>query len=146
MQISSFGGQFGMAGISVYCASKWGIEGFYESLQAEVSPFGIGATLIEPGTNNTNMPVNGKLAPAIAAYENTPVAQMRGFAGQTWPEWPSDVMKTAQAIIDCAEMTPAPLRLTLGPDSYTYIRAALEKRLSELEANKAITMSTAPGA
>ena len=145
LQISSFGGQFGIAGISVYCSSKWGIEGFYESLQTEVSPFGIGVTLIEPGTNNTNMPKNGKLAPAISDYENTPVAQMRGYAGQTWPEYPSDVMKTAQAIIDCADMNPAPMRLTLGPDSYTYIHAALEKRLGELEANKTITLSTAPG-
>ena len=143
IQISSFGGQFGMPAISVYCASKWGIEGFYESLQTEVSSFGIGVTLIEPGTNNTNMPVNGQLAPAIAAYENTPVAYMRGLAGKPM-DWPSDVMKTAQAIIDSAEMDPAPLRLTLGPDSYTYIHAALEKRLAELEANKAITLSTAP--
>ena len=88
------------------------------------------------------MPKNGKLAPAISAYENTPVAQMRGYAGVEWPEYPSDVMKTAQAIIDSVEMTPAPLRLTLGPDSYTYIHSALEKRLGELEENKTITLST----
>lgn len=143
LQISSFGGQVGLPAISVYCASKWGIEGFYESLQTEVSPLGIGVTIIEPGTNNTNMPVNGQLAPSIAAYDSTPVAYMRGLAGKPM-DWPSDVMKTAQAIIDSAEMTPAPLRLTLGPDSYTYIRAALEKRLGELEENKAITLSTAP--
>ena len=49
IQISSGAGQSSFPGLSLYCATKWGIEGFFEALSQEVAGFGIGTTLVEPG-------------------------------------------------------------------------------------------------
>jgi NAD(P)-dependent dehydrogenase (short-subunit alcohol dehydrogenase family) len=49
VQLSSMGGHIALPAFSMYHATKWGIEGFYESLAAEVEPFGIRTILVEPG-------------------------------------------------------------------------------------------------
>ncbi len=54
---------------AIYCASKFAIEGFAESLAYEVSPFGIGVVLVEPGPYRT--PIWGRsphYRPADTAY------------------------------------------------------------------------------
>ncbi len=53
LQLSSMGGQIAFPGLSIYHATQWGIEGFYESLAAEVAPFGIDTILVEPGFART---------------------------------------------------------------------------------------------
>ena len=53
IQISSCGGQVAFPGNSLYHASKWGIEGFVESVAQEVASFGIGMTIVEPGGART---------------------------------------------------------------------------------------------
>lgn len=37
-QVTSIGGQTGTPTFSIYCASKWAVEGFTESIAAEVKP------------------------------------------------------------------------------------------------------------
>ncbi|MBN9634842.1 MAG: SDR family NAD(P)-dependent oxidoreductase, partial [Actinobacteria bacterium] len=49
IQVSSIGGISAFAGLGAYHASKWALEGFSQSLAAEVERFGIRVTLIEPG-------------------------------------------------------------------------------------------------
>src|ERR1700723_3581849 len=49
IQISSIGGVNAFPTVGLYHASKWALEGFSQSLAAEVAPFGIKVTLIEPG-------------------------------------------------------------------------------------------------
>ena len=49
IQMSTYGGQVAFAGNSMYHATKWGIEGFVDSVAQEVAPFGIGMTIVEPG-------------------------------------------------------------------------------------------------
>ncbi|MFJ5837505.1 SDR family NAD(P)-dependent oxidoreductase [Streptomyces shenzhenensis] len=59
MQLSSYGGQVAFPGNSLYHATKWGIEGFVESVAQEVAGFGfgigigIGMTIVEPGGART---------------------------------------------------------------------------------------------
>ena len=53
IQISSYGGQVAFPGNSMYHATKWGIEGFAESVAQEVASFGIGVTIVEPGGART---------------------------------------------------------------------------------------------
>lgn len=77
LQVSSSAGQLVFPGLSLYIASKWGIEGFIESTALDVAPFGIEATLFEPGAIRTDFGGKGVLAPAIAAYEGTPATIMR---------------------------------------------------------------------
>ena len=55
LQISSMAGQSGMPTFSVYCASKWAIEGFSEAVSKELKPeWNIKLTCVEPGGFRTN--------------------------------------------------------------------------------------------
>jgi NAD(P)-dependent dehydrogenase (short-subunit alcohol dehydrogenase family) len=59
----------GQPGNSMYCASKWALEGWAESLAYEVDPFGIDVVLIEPGPYRTEIWNSTKwVTPAGSAY------------------------------------------------------------------------------
>lgn len=141
VQISSGAGQAGFAGLSLYCATKWGIEGFFESLAPEVAAFGIQTTLVEPGTIRTGFGGSGVLSPELDAYRDGPVGTLRKIAADGYTA-PGDPEKMAKAIVDTFEAEDAPIRLALGPDVYGYIKAALTSRLEQIEAQKSVTMST----
>ncbi len=142
LQVSSTGGQYAFPSFSLYHATKWGIEGFVESVAQEVAPFGIEFTIAEPGANGTNFAEGMIRPPVMEVYENTPVGDVRrAFVGHSFPV-PGDASKAAQAMIDSVDVSPAPLRLPLGSDTYTLVRGALQKRLAELEAQKGIAFST----
>src|ERR1700694_5055234 len=49
ISISSAAGVVGFEFCTAYSASKFGVEGWMESLQAEVAPFGITTTIVNPG-------------------------------------------------------------------------------------------------
>jgi NAD(P)-dependent dehydrogenase (short-subunit alcohol dehydrogenase family) len=148
LQISSGAGQAAFAGLSLYCATKWGVEGFFESLAQEVAGFGIEATLVEPGAIRTGFGTSGVLSPELDAYREGPVGALRQMAKAGYVA-PGDPAKMAAAIVDTFDAEPAPLRLALGPDVYGYIRTALSSRLEQLEACREVTLSTdcddAPG-
>jgi NAD(P)-dependent dehydrogenase (short-subunit alcohol dehydrogenase family) len=142
LQVSSEGGQVAYPNFSLYHATKWGIEGFVESVAQEVRPFNIELTLIEPGATATDFGKGLVSPPPLAAYENTPAGEIRRMIQSGKFPLKGDANKTAQAIIDCAECNPAPKRLTLGSDAYQRVRAALTERLATLDAQKAIADST----
>src|ERR1700712_2067348 len=54
LQVSSIGGVCAFTNVGLYHASKWGLEGFSDTLSQEVAPFGIKVTLIEPGGFSTD--------------------------------------------------------------------------------------------
>ena len=141
LQVSSTGGQFAFPTFSVYHASKWGIEGFIESVAQEVAPFHIGFTIVEPGATGTNF-ASGMISPPVMdVYENTPVGDVRRAVANNAFPIPGDAVKVARAIIDSVDTEPAPLRLPLGSDTYTLVRGALQQRLAALEAQKHIALS-----
>jgi NAD(P)-dependent dehydrogenase (short-subunit alcohol dehydrogenase family) len=133
IQISSGAGQAGFAGLSLYCATKWGIEGFFESLAQEVVDFGIQTTLVEPGAIRTDFGTSGILSPAMDAYSEGPVGMLRKMAIDGYSA-PGDPARMAKAIVETFEAEAAPPRLALGRDVYGYIKAALTRRLDQLEA------------
>jgi NAD(P)-dependent dehydrogenase (short-subunit alcohol dehydrogenase family) len=49
LNVSSGAGVFALPSISLYCASKFALEGFSEALSYELAPMGITVKLIEPG-------------------------------------------------------------------------------------------------
>jgi NAD(P)-dependent dehydrogenase (short-subunit alcohol dehydrogenase family) len=53
--MSSVGGKIASLGATPYCASKFALEGFGESLAQEVKPFGVHVTLLEPGSVKTEL-------------------------------------------------------------------------------------------
>ncbi|MVU76807.1 SDR family oxidoreductase [Nocardia sp. ET3-3] len=143
MQISSMGGQIAYPNLSLYHATKWGIEGFFEAVTAEVAPFGIQVTLVEPGSARTDFAVRSAISgQPLEIYEQTPVGAMRRAAAAGEFPIPGDPGKMAAAIIETADAPIAPHRLTLGSDAYSEIGTALRDRLEQLEAQKDLALST----
>jgi NAD(P)-dependent dehydrogenase (short-subunit alcohol dehydrogenase family) len=142
LQVSSEGGQIAYPNFSLYHATKWGIEGFVESVAQEVAPFGISFTLVEPGPAKTGF-ADGLVAPTpMAVYENTPAGDVRRAIQSGDFAISGDPLKMAQAIIDSTAITPAPKRLLLGREAHGRVRAALLERLAALDAQQDIAYST----
>ncbi len=143
IQISSVGGQCTLPGMAVYHATKWGVEGFFETLAAEVKGFGIEVTLVEPGSVRTGFTGRSRdLAPPLACYAHSPAARLRTAIENDAVRYPGDLRKMAHAIVECAAQRPAPLRLALGSDAYHLIRTALRRRLRDLDAQADVARST----
>jgi NAD(P)-dependent dehydrogenase (short-subunit alcohol dehydrogenase family) len=70
--ISSVAGRIGSLGVSAYCASKFALEGFGESLSMEVGPLGVRVILIEPGIIKTERWTTNRAIAAGAANERSP--------------------------------------------------------------------------
>jgi len=141
LQLSSEGGQIAYPGLSLYHATKWGIEGFVETVAQEVAPFGIDFILVEPGPTGTGFAQGLFQTPATETYGDTPVGALRrAFAAGEF-KVTGDVTKMVPAIIAAATAHPAPRRLTLGSVAYGSIRAALQARLAELEAGRQVTVA-----
>jgi len=143
IQLSTVGGQAAFPGGSLYHATKWGIEGFIEAVMTEVAPFNIGLTLVEPGGARTNFKDQSlQLGPKLEAYEITPVANVRRRFEDPTAVSMGDPAKMAKIMIDSVDQHPAPKRIALGSDSYTFIHQALTSRLQELEAQRELAFST----
>ena len=56
--VSSVGGRYGLAGWSVYNATKFAVVGFHDALRKELGPEGIRVSMIEPGAVHTNWGYN----------------------------------------------------------------------------------------
>ncbi|XP_027222633.1 D-beta-hydroxybutyrate dehydrogenase, mitochondrial [Penaeus vannamei] len=48
VNVSSPSGQLASPFMSVYCASKWGLEGYSQALRREVAPFGVSVVVVRP--------------------------------------------------------------------------------------------------
>lgn len=145
IQIASIGGQIAFPAMSLYHATKWGIEGFWESAAPELAPFGIGVTIVEPGMARTNFGSGGSVLGApLPEYADGPSGQLRRVLSGELPPLPTpgDPAKIAAAIIDSADQAEAPLRLTLGSDAYELATAALRDRLEALAAKRNLAYST----
>jgi len=133
--ISTYGGQAVHAGASLYHASKWGLEGFIESIALELAPFGIGATIIEPGGARTDFraAAGRNLGQKLDAYEGTPAGMVHTVLKDASRQPNGDPEKMVSAIIASVEVTPAPRRLVLGSDAYAMVTKAISERLAEVQ-------------
>lgn len=141
VQLSSEGGQIAYPNFSLYHATKWGIEGFIESVAKEVAPFGIDCLIIEPGPTETNFAVGLDRAQPLACYEDTPAGEVRRALASGAFEIKGDAIKTVDAMIDAADDEKPPFRLALGSSAYTSISQVLTERLRVLEEQKEVTLS-----
>jgi NAD(P)-dependent dehydrogenase (short-subunit alcohol dehydrogenase family) len=146
VQVSGMGGQWAAPGLSVYHATQWGIEGFFEALIPEVAPFGIEVTLVEPGAWRSNFTGSCiRIGPPGPHYGAGPVGRLHrrlAVPEAAKKAAPGDPVKVATAIIGSADTHPAPKRLTLGSDAYTNVQSALEERLTALQAQRGLALST----
>jgi NAD(P)-dependent dehydrogenase (short-subunit alcohol dehydrogenase family) len=149
IQISSYGGQVAYPGNSMYHATKWGIEGFVESVAQEVASFGIGLTIIEPGGARTEFRYGGaQVAKLTPIYDQTPAHSFLRMLDPKNGLAPGDPARMATRIIESVDVEPAPLRIVLGSQALEGTLATLRKRIAGFEAQTQLAASTdyPPGA
>ena len=136
-------GQVAFAGNSLYHTTKWGIEGFVESVAQEVAPFGIGMTIVEPGGARTEFRFgSAQVAQLMPVYDQTPA---RSFLRMLDPQnglVPGDPARMAARIIESVDVDPAPLRLVLGSQALEGTLTTLRKRIEGFEAQTELAAST----
>ncbi len=142
VQVSSEGGQIAYANFSLYHATKWGIEGFIESVSQEVSEFGIDFIIAEPGPTETGFATGLDQAEALPCYRDTASGRMRNALASGEFKITGDAAKTVDAIIACADEKHPPLRLPLGSTAFFNIHKALKARLLALESCEQVARST----
>ncbi|CAM3579382.1 short-chain dehydrogenase/reductase [Rouxiella silvae] len=143
IQLSSVGGQAVFPGGSLYHATKWGIEGFIDSLRLELAAFNIGCTLIEPGSARTDFRFrSAKLASKIDAYDASAISISRQRLTDRSHAPIGDPAKMASIMIASASQHPAPARIALGSDAYHVMHQQLSARLAALEEQKDLAFST----
>jgi NAD(P)-dependent dehydrogenase (short-subunit alcohol dehydrogenase family) len=130
LQVSSIGGVNAFPTVGLYHASKWALEGFSQSLAAEVAPLGIKVTLIEPAgyatdwggpsaSRATSMPAYDGARSAVAAWRSNNV--------------PGDPLATGPAILKVVDAKEPPLRVFFGTAGLPLTRAEYAKRLETWE-------------
>lgn len=145
INIASIGGLSGdFPGWGIYCATKFAVVGFTESLAAEAKEFGINATVIYPGYFRTDFLTGGSLRTPeseIEAYQTAREVQAvheKEINGNQ----PGDPEKAATAMIELAAMENPPVHLVLGSDAFQMANSKLSSLQAEISDFKALSTST----
>jgi NAD(P)-dependent dehydrogenase (short-subunit alcohol dehydrogenase family) len=143
IQMSTYGGQVAFPGNSLYHATKWGIEGFAESVAQEVSPFGIGVTIVEPGGTRTEFRYgSAQVAQPMREYEDNPAHSFQSMLNPAKGLAPGDPARMSARIIESVDQEPPPLRMILGSQALTSTIEVLKKRVAGFESQKELAAST----
>lgn len=130
--VSSNLGHVTLPVIGYYCSSKWAFEAIHESLAAEVKPFGIKVSIIEPGAYATEFgsPQSLKFASGLEAYNDLKGQFFEGLKNMEQ----GDPAATPKAIFKMVDADQPPLRLFLGSQSLPHMREVYAERLATWEA------------
>ena len=155
-QIISISSSAGLAGFefgSAYAASKFGLEGFMESLAPEVAPFGISTTIVNPGFFRTELLTEQSTNFAEASipdYDERRTKQLEVWKSQNGKQG-GDPAKLARALITLTEQKSPPLRFIAGTDSIDSTEkkvATLQQQIAtfrDLSTSLAFDEAAAPG-
>ena len=142
---SSAGLAAGFDFVSAYAASKFGLEGWMESLQAEVAPFGITTTVVNPGFFRTELLTEQSTnyaEPSIADYD-----ERRGPLVEYWKSQngrqSGDPAKLARALITIASEKQPPRRFIAGADAIATAEQKIADLKAQIEAHRALSTSLA---
>jgi len=119
ISISSTAGLVGFEFGTAYAASKFGLEGWMASLRAEVAPFGISTTIVNPGFFRTELLTEQSTnyaEPSIEDYDERRAKQLAFWKAQNGQQ-AGDPAKLARALITIASEQPPPVRFIAGADA-----------------------------
>jgi NAD(P)-dependent dehydrogenase (short-subunit alcohol dehydrogenase family) len=118
--------------IGLYHASKWALEGFSQSLAAEVAGLGIRVTIVEPTGYSTDWSGPSAVqADHIAAYEPVREALFARFAAVRNRR--GDPQATGPAILELVDTEQPPLRVFFGDGPLGVIREEYARRITTWE-------------
>lgn len=143
IQLSSYGGQVAFPGNSLYHATKFGIEGFCESVAQEVKLFNIGVTIVEPGGARTEFRYGStKVARLLSVYDGNPAHGFIKMLDATNGQAPGDPARMAARIIESVDIEPAPMRMVLGSQALANTISTLKARVADFETQTKLAAST----
>ncbi len=143
--ISSTAGIRGGSFLTAYAASKFGVEGWMESLTPEVAPFGIRTMLVEPGFFRTEL-----LTPESTNYAEPTIEDYAEKTRQTVTAWSGmngkqggDPAKLAKALVQLASQDEPPLRWAAGADAVQDLEQKAQRLLAQADAYRELSSSLA---
>ena len=142
--ISSVGGLLGGEGGSLYCATKFAVEGFSESITKEVAPFGVHVTIVEPGFFRTDFLDESSVRYGSRRIEDYAEisAQMKAFWDSRNHAQAGDPAKLGQVLVDLAGRADPPLRFAAGSDAVAMIGGKIASLQAELDAWSGLSVTT----
>jgi NAD(P)-dependent dehydrogenase (short-subunit alcohol dehydrogenase family) len=143
ISISSSAGLSGFEFGTAYAASKFGLEGWMESLHGEIAPFGITTTIVNPGFFRTELLTEQSTnyaEPSIKDYDERRTKQLEFWKAQNGKQ-SGDPAKLAQALIVIADQQPPPSRFIAGADAIATAEQRVGELTSQIEANRALSTS-----
>jgi NAD(P)-dependent dehydrogenase (short-subunit alcohol dehydrogenase family) len=127
ISISSTAGLVGQEFVAAYCASKFAIEGWMESIRFDLAPYGISTMIVEPGFFRTELLVEG----SSTIWPELSIDDYAGRTASTIEAWKSmngrqggDPAKLTAALVSLADSENPPLRWVAGTDA---VDTGLEK-------------------
>jgi NAD(P)-dependent dehydrogenase (short-subunit alcohol dehydrogenase family) len=143
LNITSIGGLMGFPASGYYAATKHAVEGWSDSLAAEVRPLGIKVTCVEPGPFRTDWAGRSLIQTPnrIQDYAETAGARMKttsGYSGQQ----PGDPVRAAEAMIRITEVENPPRHLPLGPFAVEQAEKKMHAVLGEIEQWRELALAT----
>ncbi|UBM60011.1 SDR family NAD(P)-dependent oxidoreductase [Marinilongibacter aquaticus] len=126
IQTSSILGLITLPFLGLYNASKFALEGFSETLAAEVKDFGINITLVEPNGYASDIWKNETHSKGIAAYDE--IKKINSESGNTGSF--GTIEATADALLKLVTVPNPPLRLFLGKVGLPFVKHHYQQRLA----------------
>jgi NAD(P)-dependent dehydrogenase (short-subunit alcohol dehydrogenase family) len=143
--ISSTGGLIGQEFCTAYSASKFGIEGWIESLAPEVAPFGIRTMVVEPGFFRTDL-----LTPESTNYAKSTIEDYAERTKQTVENWKAmngkqggDPAKLAKALVALSDQDEPPVRWVAGADAVEAVEKKAQDLLAQVDAYRDVSSDLA---
>ena len=128
---------------TAYAASKFGLEGWMESLHAEVAPFGINTTVVNPGFFRTELLTEQSTnfaEPSIRDYDDRRAKQLEFWKAQNGKQ-SGDPAKLARALIIIASQEPPPRRFIAGADAIATAEQKIADLKAQIDANRDLSTS-----
>jgi NAD(P)-dependent dehydrogenase (short-subunit alcohol dehydrogenase family) len=144
--ITSTAGLIGQEFVAAYAASKFGLEGWMESLRFDVAPYGISTMTVEPGFFRTELLVEG----TSTIWPELSIPDYSERTKQTIESWRSmhgrqagDPAKLARALVTLSDSAKLPLRFVAGADAMAGVEENLRTIQAQIDANRALSGSLA---
>jgi NAD(P)-dependent dehydrogenase (short-subunit alcohol dehydrogenase family) len=143
--ISSSAGFAGFEYGTAYAASKFGVDGWMESLAPEIEPFGIHTTVVNPGFFRTELLTRESTdyaAASIEDYAGRNAAQREFWQGMDGKQG-GDPAKLARALLTIAGLEQPPFRFIAGADALAQAENKLAERRQQINAHRELSSSLA---
>ncbi len=145
VSISSTAGLMGYEFCTAYSASKFGLEGWMQALEAEVAPFGIHTTLVNPGFFRTELLTEQSTAyaePSIEDYAQRTAAQQEFWKSQNGKQG-GDPAKLARALVTIMSEAQPPRRFLAGADAVATAEQVVADLQTQIDAYRELSSSLA---